>query len=113
MLAFLSGLADNLSVEIDFSEDFLEWFEKQSAKIRSQIAERFLRIKSDRHFGIYKKLSPFLWELKFNNGNRIYYTLIFVKNEVMVVILGGNKNGQSKDIKKAQGVAENIHANKS
>jgi putative addiction module killer protein len=44
-------------------------------------------------------------ELKFNNGNRIYYT---IKND-MILILGGNKNGQQKDIDKANKVAEKIH----
>jgi len=41
-----------------------------------------------------------LWELNFNDGRRIYYTIIPEKN--LILLLGGNKNGQKKDIQKAR-----------
>lgn len=56
-----------------------------------------------------KKLSSVLFEIKFNNGNRIYYTEKIINGKAVVLILGGNKNGQDKDIKKAQKIAEKIH----
>lgn len=52
-----------------------------------------------------------LFEIKFNNGNRIYYTEKMIKGKFVILILGGNKNGQQKDIKKAQKAAEEIHLN--
>ena len=56
-----------------------------------------------------KKLSSLLFEIKFNNGNRIYYTEKMINGKAVILILGGNKNGQDKDIKKAQKIAEKIH----
>jgi putative addiction module killer protein len=50
-----------------------------------------------------------LFEIKFNNGNRVYYTEKVVDGKAIILILGGNKNGQDKDIKRAQKAAEKIH----
>ena len=51
-------------------------------------------------YGEYRQLSNNLYELKFKNGIRIYYT----EDEKTIVLLltGGDKKSQSKDIKKAQ-----------
>ena len=43
-----------------------------------------------------KKIS----ELKWDNGRRIYYAHLVQQN--ILLLLGGNKNGQDKDIRKAQ-----------
>jgi len=43
-----------------------------------------------------------VWELKFNDGRRIYYACIPDKN--LLLLLGGNKNGQDKDIEKAKNI---------
>lgn len=56
-----------------------------------------------------KKLSSALYEIKFNNGNRIYYIERMINGEVLILTLRGNKNRQDKDIKKAQEAAEKIH----
>lgn len=64
-------------------------------------------IAKDGYFGNHKYLDEEdLWELKFNDGRRIYYVII---DETEVVLLyGGNKNGQSKDIKKASNILRKI-----
>ena len=83
-------------------KEYLIWYEAQSAKIRAQIDSRLEKIRDYGHYGHVRKLSSFLFEIKFNNGNRIYYTERIFDGEVLILILGGNKNGQDKDIKKAQ-----------
>ncbi|MGZ3794720.1 MAG: hypothetical protein ACXVB1_00040 [Pseudobdellovibrionaceae bacterium] len=88
------------------SENFTTWFNKQPAKIQAQIESRISRIVEENYFGTINKVGEYCYELKFNNGNRIYYT---IKND-MFLILGGNKNGQQKDINKANKVAEKIHS---
>lgn len=90
-------------------KEYLIWYEAQSAKIRAQIDSRLEKIRDYGHYGHVRKLSSFLFEIKFNNGNRIYYTERIFDGEVLILILGGNKNGQDKDIKKAQKIAEKIH----
>lgn len=87
------------------SAEFTKWLESQSQKIRDQIAARLERIVSHGHFGTRKDLGDNLWELKFNNGNRIYYMIKTVNGQQMFLILGGNKNGQQKDINKAKKVS--------
>ncbi len=49
------------------------------------------------HFGHVKRLNSSLSEL-----NRIYFTEKIINGKTVILILGGNKNGQEKDIKKAQ-----------
>ena len=83
-------------------DPYNEWYESQTIKIQVQIDARLGRVESDSHLGAHKHLIGQLWELKFNNGNRIYYTIKRIGEEMMIIILGGNKNGQDKDIRKAK-----------
>ncbi|MBC7743381.1 MAG: hypothetical protein H7061_14385 [Bdellovibrionaceae bacterium] len=90
-------------------KEFSDWYNTQTAKIRAQIDGRLIKIQESGHYGHIRKLSSVLTEIKFNNGNRIYYTEKMIDGKTMILILGGNKNGQEKDIKKAQTAAEKIH----
>ena len=47
-------------------------------------------------YGNNKRLSEELYELRFDNGLRIYYTE--VGNTIVLLFTGGNKSKQSKDI---------------
>lgn len=90
-------------------EEYLDWYSAQTAKIKAQIDSRLEKIKHFGHYGHVRKLSSVLYEIKFNNGNRIYYTEKIIDGHVVILIFGGNKNGQDKDIKKAKKIAEKIH----
>lgn len=92
-------------------KEYSIWYESQTSKIKAQIDSRLEKIRDFGHYGHVRKLSSVLFEIKFNNGNRIYYTERIIDEEVLILILGGNKNGQDKDIKKAQKTAEKIHSN--
>ena len=89
--------------------EYAAWYDAQTAKIRAQIDSRLEKIRDFGHYGHVKKLSSVLFEIKFNNGNRIYYTEKVIDGQVLILILGGNKNGQDKDIKKAQTAAQKIN----
>ena len=91
--------------------EFSDWYDTQTAKVRAQIDSRLQNIELFGHYGHLKRLSPILFEIKFNNGNRIYYTEKIINGRVVILILGGNKNGQEKDIKYSQKIAEKIHEN--
>jgi putative addiction module killer protein len=86
-------------------DGYLTWFEGLKLKEAAQVESRLKRIVDEDHFGSAKDLGDGLWELKFNNGNRIYYARTG-KTE-LTLIFGGNKNGQDKDIKKAKNL---LHA---
>lgn len=77
-----------------------EWFQTQSKKSKLQIEKRLNLIKQEGHFGNIRDLGDDLSELKFNDGRRIYYTIIPVNN--VILLLGGGKNGQDSDIRKAK-----------
>jgi putative addiction module killer protein len=80
--------------------EFEEWYEEQPLKSKFQIDDRLLHIVLDGYFGDHKNLAGEVWELKWKNGRRIYYTYLAAEN--LLLILGGNKNGQDKDINKAK-----------
>jgi len=85
------------------SEEYLDWLITQTFKSKRQIENRLLKIEDEGHFGhigYLDKDGDDLRELKFNDGRRIYYVIIPVAH--VILLLGGNKNGQDKDIKKAR-----------
>lgn len=77
-----------------------EWFGEQPAKSQVQILDRISRIQDEGHFGDHKDVGGDVWELKWTNGRRIYYA--YIPDKKILLILGGNKNGQSKDIRQAK-----------
>jgi len=80
--------------------EYSDWFVNEPLKSQNQIASRLLKIESDAHFGDYKKIDDYIWELKWSNGRRIYFSFLPINN--IVLLLGGNKNGQDQDINKAK-----------
>jgi len=91
------------------TSQFTAWYETQPAKVRAQIDARLENVRTHGHYGHQRRLSSLLFEIKFNNGNRIYYTEKAIDGKTVILILGGNKNGQDKDIRRAQKIAEKIH----
>ena len=82
--------------------EYYEWFNEETFRSQSQILDRLDRIKESGYFGNHKYLEDYIWEIKFNDGRRIYY--VYFKEEQILLLLGGNKNGQSKDITKAKNI---------
>lgn len=88
------------------TDEYKEWFQTETLKSQRQIFKRILHIEEYGHFGYRKQLDRLLWELKFNDGRRIYYT--HIPEAKIILLLGGNKNGQDKDIKKAASIIRKI-----
>ena len=90
------------------TEEFEEWLEGENPCSRYQIDTRLAKLRLDGHFGTINNVSRKdrgglknkVWELKFNDGRRIYYACFPEQN--ILLLLGGNKHGQDKDIKKAK-----------
>lgn len=87
-------------VKIYQTNEFKKWFNEQTYKSQIQMYERLERIEYHTHFGDHKYLYEQLWELKWQNGRRIYYATL-LETEI-IILLGGNKNGQEKDIRAAK-----------
>jgi putative addiction module killer protein len=94
------------------TEEYKRWFEEQTLKSQRQILSRLLKVEGEGHFGHHKFLERYdIWELKFNDGRRIYYVVVPVSK--VILLLGGNKNGQDKDIKKATAILGKINQSSS
>ena len=73
---------------------------------RQRIDARLKHITSNGYFGDHKMLAEGLLELRWRNGRRVYYSIIekigLKSNEFVLILLGGLKNEQKKDIQKAK-----------
>jgi len=73
-----------------------------------QINKRLAMIKFEGHFGDHKSISFYekrelkdkVWELRWSDGRRVYHA--YIPEKKILLLLGGNKNGQSKDVSKAK-----------
>lgn len=92
-------------MKIDCVPDFFDWFDLETEKSKAQIDARLKNIELHNYFGDHKALGDKLLELRWKNGRRVYYTLV-LKKELTLVLLGGHKNAQKKDIKKARKILE-------
>jgi putative addiction module killer protein len=89
----------HLKFQVLRTSEFNEWFNDQSETVQSFILARLQRISVDGHFGTINRFDGLI-ELKWKSGLRVYTARI--GQMVIVVLGGGNKNGQSKDIAKAK-----------
>ena len=84
--------------------EFKEWFETLDFKTQTVIRGRLSRIESEGHFGFVNRFEG-LTELKWPTGLRVYSV---EEKPKLIVLLGGNKNGQSKDIREAKKIRNRI-----
>lgn len=80
-------------------EPYLDWYLSLDNSQKIIISKRFARVKND-NYGDYKDLGKGLKELRFKTGIRIYFTE--TENVIVLLLNGGDKKQQSKDIKKAK-----------
>jgi len=89
-----------MKYKLFWAEEFEEWYEELPLKEQIQIDTRISHIQNEGHFGTCKTLGDDVWELKWVNGRRVYYA--HIPPLKLLLLLGGNKNGQDKDIRKAK-----------
>lgn len=87
-------------IQIQEEIDYLDWLNSLTKKEQLKVKARILKIEKDEHFGEVRSLGQGLAELKWKNGWRVYFSKIDYKE--IVLIIGGHKNEQEKDIKKAR-----------
>lgn len=77
---------------------FEEWLTSLDKPIRARVQSRLTRLLQN-NFGDFKKIDNEISELRLNfgAGYRIYYSEI--DNTIVLLINGGDKSTQSKDIK--------------
>lgn len=84
---------------------FIDWIESLDKVTKSRVQSRLTRL-LENNFGDHKKIDNDISELrlKFGSGYRIYYTEI--DNVIVLLINGGDKSTQSKDIQKAKDILQ-------
>ena len=87
-------------IKIKTTLDFDNWIRSLCEKERGQIFARLQNIKNFSYFGDVKYLGEGLAELRWKNGRRIYFYR--ESKQTIILIIGGLKNEQKKDIKKAR-----------
>ncbi len=88
--------------KIKTTKYFKKWFKKiRDGKIRYRIYKRLDTI-SRGSFGDHKQIGKNLFELRFffGPGYRIYYTI--QNNNIVFLVVGGDKSSQQQDIKIAK-----------
>lgn len=83
-------------------EPYTEWAESLDKNALVRIDARITRIEKTGNFGICEPVGDGVFELKldFGPGYRIYFG--YKTDTVLVLLFGGHKKGQQKDIDKAQ-----------
>ncbi len=97
-----------MKYEIIRTRTFDKWF--ASLKDRQAVLKiniRLLRLEQG-HFGDCKSIGSSVSELRIfvGKGYRIYYTIR--NNQVVLLLCGGHKDTQSRDIKKAQQILQSL-----
>lgn len=97
-----------MNIEIKFTEEFSTWLAAlRDRKARLVILSRLDRI-AEGNFGDVAPIGEGISEIRIHYGPG--YRLYFVKrdNTVVVMVCGGDKNSQSRDISKAKGLVKQL-----
>lgn len=80
---------------------FTKWFDSRDTRIQERIQARLDSV-SIGNLGDHKSVGDGVWELKLNfgPGYRIYYGQ--VDNTIVLLLCGGDKSSQNRDIKRAK-----------
>jgi putative addiction module killer protein len=80
---------------------FREWLDSLAVPVKAQIQARVLRFESG-NLGDHKSVGEGVWEARIMSGPG--YRLYFGKkgHSIILLLLGGDKSSQARDIRKAQ-----------
>jgi putative addiction module killer protein len=93
------------------STEFNLWLEGLDGKGRVIVEERLSRIRLHDHYGDVKILSLPLAELRWKNGLRVYF-IFLESHRAILLLLGGNKNSQRKDIVRSKRILKDFYEKK-
>ncbi len=95
---------------IEKTSEFDKWLRKlKDLKAKAKILIRIQQIESKGHFGDCKSVGNGISELRIHyaKGYRVYFK---EKNgKIVILLVGGNKSSQQKDIKKAKDIWDKLN----
>lgn len=95
-----------MKYELQSTQTFSRWLSCIDQTVKNQLLSRLARVENG-NFGDHKAILSNLYELRcfFGGGLRVYYTMR--RQKVVLLLVGGNKTTQAKDIEKAKSFLEN------
>ncbi len=94
---------------IEKTDEFDKWLRKlNDLRAKAKILFRIQKIENDEHFGDCKPVGNGIREIKIDyaKGYRIYF--IEMNGEIIILLIGGDKSTQQKDIEKANEILKRI-----
>ncbi len=94
---------------IEKTDYFDKWLRKlKDLRAKAKILLRIQKLEKEEHFGECKAVGDGIRELKINyaKGYRVYF--IERESKIIVLLVGGDKSTQQKDIEKAKELASQI-----
>tara|TARA_R110002111_G_scaffold256228_1_gene323260 strand:+ start:140 stop:463 length:324 start_codon:yes stop_codon:yes gene_type:complete len=95
---------------IEKTTEFDKWLKKlKDFKAKAKILLRIQKLETDEHFGDCKTVGDGIREMRINfaKGYRIYFKE--KDGKVIVLLIGGDKSTQQKDIEKAKEIWEKLN----
>lgn len=85
-------------------EPYTEWEMALERQVRAKIDARLLRVRLTGNLGDFKSLSDGVYEFRIDigPGYRVYFGFDKAKDKWILLLGGGSKRTQTKDIKKAK-----------
>jgi putative addiction module killer protein len=83
-------------------EPFKDWFKSLDFSAKRRITQRLIKLEEDDYYGDCKIIDKEIKELrfKFGSGYRVYF--YETDNIIILLLCGGDKSSQNKDIQKAK-----------
>lgn len=100
---------DEARFELLKTQEFDGWYRDLDEKMRLKIDAR-LDLAASGTFVHSKPLGSGLFEFKWKDGTRVYYSRTKVADADIIALLGGDKGSQKQDILKARRLKEQIEA---
>jgi putative addiction module killer protein len=94
---------------IEKTVEFDKWLRKlKDLRAKAKILFRIQKIENDGHFGDCEPVGDGVFELKINyaKGYRVYFNE--KDGKIIILLVGGDKSTQQKDIEKAKGILKKI-----
>lgn len=95
--------------KVEKTEEFDKWLKKlNDLKAKAKVLFRIQKLENDEHFGDFKPVGDGILELRINyaKGYRIY--LKENNGKLIILLIGGEKSTQDRDIKKAKQIWKRI-----
>jgi putative addiction module killer protein len=96
-------------IRTEKTKEFDKWIRKlKDLRAKAKILFRIQKLETDGHFGDCKPVGDGISEMRINyaKGYRVYFKE--KGNQIVVLLIGGDKSTQQKDIKKAKEIWNRI-----